>query len=129
MNILNTYLRYQRYLMNVVLGGSCPAGLHRMLSGAVAAQVLQQEGQVLFLVAWRAGGPGLEAPEFRVGDRPAHGRDYRLAGGVIIGTNVDLRPAFGEASEQAERGGRGTPVCADKRTRRLAELIGRGDEH
>jgi hypothetical protein len=89
MNILNTYLRYQRYLMNVVLGGSCPAGLHRMLSGAVAAQVLQQEGQVLFLVAWRAGGPGLEAPEFRVGDRPAHGRDYRLAGGVIIGTNVD----------------------------------------
>jgi hypothetical protein len=50
------------------------------------------------LVAWQAGRPGFEAPEFRVGDRPAHGRDYRLAGGVIIGTDVDWRPAFGEAS-------------------------------
>ncbi len=64
-------------------------GAVRMLSGAGAAQVLQEEGQVLFLVAWGAGRPGLEAPEFRLGDRPAHGRDYRLAGVVVIGTDVD----------------------------------------
>ena len=61
----------------------------RMLSGAAAVQIPQEEGQVLFLVAWSAGRPGLEAPEPRAGDRPAHGRDYRLAGGVIIGTDVD----------------------------------------
>jgi len=59
------------------------------LSGAGAAQVLQEEGQVLFLVAWQIGRPGFEAPEFRVWDRPAHGRDHRLAGGVVIGTHVD----------------------------------------
>jgi len=53
MNILNTYLRYQRYLMNVVLGGSCPAGLHRMLSGAAqlaaAGQTNRQIAQALFV--------------------------------------------------------------------------------
>ena len=56
-----------------------------MLSGAVAAQVLQEAGQVLFLVARQTGGPGLEAPELCVGDRPAYGRDYRLPGDAHIG--------------------------------------------
>src|SRR5213595_1889004 len=100
-----------------------------MLSGAAAVQVPQEVGQVLFLVAWSAGRPGLEAPESRAGDCPAQGRDYRLAGGVVIGPYVDRRPALGEAGKQAERGGRGTPVGADKRTRGVAELVGRGDEH
>jgi hypothetical protein len=60
-----------------------------MLSGAVAAQVSQEAGQVLFLIARQTGRSGLEAPELRVGDRSAHGRDYRLASVVVIGTDVD----------------------------------------
>ena len=99
------------------------------MSGAGAAQVLQEEGQVLFLVAWQIGRPGFEAPEFRVWDRlrtvatiawPAASSSAR--------TWIDVPPSARPVSRRSAAA-EGRPLVQTSGREELAELIGRSDEH